>query len=83
MNQIVIAIAAVVAASGPAAAQTQKPVTTVAPAPAPVTRAQFLGQLNSGFAAMDTNHDGSLASPRLGRRSSVTSRRRRPPRGRS
>jgi Ca2+-binding EF-hand superfamily protein len=58
VNQIVIAIAAVAAASGAAPAQTQK---TVAAPPSPITRAQFLNQLNSGFAALDTNHDGSLS----------------------
>jgi Ca2+-binding EF-hand superfamily protein len=60
VNQIAIAIAAVVAASGAAPTQAQKPVTVAAP-PSPITRAQFLNQLNSGFAAIDTNHDGSLS----------------------
>jgi hypothetical protein len=60
VNQIVIAIAAVLAASGPAPAQAQKPATVARP-PGPITRAQFLNQLNSAFAAMDTNHDGSVS----------------------
>jgi hypothetical protein len=60
VNQILIAIAAVGGASGAAPAQTQKPATVASP-PSPITRAQFLNQLNSAFAAIDTNHDGLLS----------------------
>ena len=35
----------------------QAPMT---PAPGPITRASFIAQLNSAFAANDTNHDGYL-----------------------
>ena len=40
----------------PALAQAPK-----APAPGPITRTSFVAQLNSAFAANDTNHDGYLS----------------------
>ena len=57
MNNIVTAIAALAAASGPAVAQTQPAAPTAAK---PMTRAQFVAQSDSAFAANDANHDGFI-----------------------
>ncbi|HJP68796.1 MAG TPA: hypothetical protein VJ846_07825, partial [Sphingomicrobium sp.] len=48
-----------------AAAMSVAPALAQAPkapaAPSPISRANFVAQLNSAFAAVDTNHDGYLS----------------------
>lgn len=55
---ILCALAAVIVA--PALAQAPKPPASPQ-GPKPVTRSSFIAQLNSAFAADDTNHDGYLS----------------------
>jgi hypothetical protein len=55
IKSLICAAAAISVA--PALAQAPK----APPAPGPVTRANFIAQLNSAFAADDSNHDGYLS----------------------
>lgn len=60
MRHVLILSAAAVAMLLPSPAAAQAPQQ-----PKPVTRAQFDAQLDAAFAAMDTNHDGSLSLAEL------------------
>lgn len=54
MRTIVVFATASLILNSPLAAQAPQQ-------PKPITRSEFMTQLNSGFAAMDTNHDGFLS----------------------
>jgi Ca2+-binding EF-hand superfamily protein len=52
-NALILTSAAVILAVPASAQQRQQPQ--------PISRTQFVSQLNTAFATMDTNHDGSLS----------------------